>query len=313
MMSKSSLTKALSFVSLLGFLAACSSPGDQEAEQKAMEIAQSRSVELSEVSNGQCLDLQKYFDLLQGMPGDTRVRKVTTDFVVKNIKNQLTRNFYLSLVAGSFLIEDGNIHELPDLMRVQQTGCESIMYAAEGHSEVYKVTEAKPDSITFENEWGGSTQVTWKSPTSLEMQTVSIVNEDLCRSAKARTIADHTISWGDDGIFAATLGEKEIDPSYLALVTEAKGFALNSLYSNLTPPVFSPRPLPEFPIQPEEPIQPEQPVTEGPTNPEIPGDGIGFFESEIQPVAPGDDRRLVISRLKDLQSATIRPDLTQCF
>jgi len=304
MCSKSSLKKTLSLLVILGIASACSTNDDQEAEQRAAEMMQSRQIELAEVSNGECLDLQKYFDALRGMPDGTRSRKITTDFKVKNLKSALPRNFYLSLAAGAFMVEDGDLAQLPDLMVVKQVGCETVVFSAEGHSDVYKIKEAEKDSITFENEWDGGMKIRWKGPLSMEMSTMSVVTQDLCNSSsKVRKTIVQQISWGDDSVHAATLGEKEIEPSFLSLVSEVKGFAFNSLYSDMTPPAFSPVPIPPGP---------EQPVTD----PESPDDiGPGFFDldEEVQPVAPSDERKLVISRLKELQASPLRPGLDQCF
>lgn len=314
MCSKSSLSKLLFLLCALGLVNACSSKNDDaEAEQRAAEVLQSRQIELSEVTNGDCLDLQKYFETLRGLPADTRARKMTTGFQVRTLKSALPRNFYLSLAAGNFQIEDGNLADLPELMILKQNGCENVVFSAEGHDEVYTVKEAKADSLTLENEWDGGFTVRWKSPLSLEMSTVSIVSQDLCHSgSKAKVTVDQEISWGDDSIFAATLGEKDIDPNYLSVVSEAKGFTFNSLYSNLTPPVFSPEPIPSWPGQPEpDPIDEVDPLPEDPED-MGPG-GNSNLSEEVQPVAPSEDRRLVVSRLKELQLGSIRPELTQCY
>lgn len=310
MYSKSTLAKVFSLVCLMGLASACSSSGDEAAALAAAEKAESREVLLAEVSTEECLNVESYFNVLRAQSEDTRARKMTNDFKVKTIKASLPRNFYLSLAAGNFQIIDSGIHEVPEITFVKQDGCNTVTFMAPGHDEVYKITRAKPDTLTFENDWGGETTIQWKDPYTMRYTTSSVVTQDLCSSgSKARVTVEQTITWGDDSVHTSTIGEKAIDPAYLALVSEATGFMFNSLYSNMTPPAFTPMPLPPNPEVPPEVVEPE-PVDDI-VDP-FPGDIGPGRRIVLQPTAPS-DRQLVISRLKELQSTPIRPDLLQCY
>ncbi|MEZ0390682.1 MAG: hypothetical protein ACAH59_00605 [Pseudobdellovibrionaceae bacterium] len=312
MSSKSSLFKGLALILTLGFLNACSSSGDEAreaAEKEEQEKTQAMQIELSEVSDSRCLNIEKYFQLLRDLPAETRARKMTKDLNVRTIGASLPRNFFLRLAAGNFQIRDGNLTEFPELLKVTQAECTSVTFNEEGHQEIYKIKEANADSLLLENNWDGQIFIRWTSPVSMEFRTTSVVGDYLCSgSSKAKVTVSETINWGRDDIFTTTIGDSEIDPSYLSLVSEATGFAFVSLYSNQVPPAFSPKPIPT--------PQPEQPEEEGEDDsitpdPEDVGPGM-FVNDDIQPTAPG-DRQLVVSKLKELQASPIRPDLMMCY
>jgi hypothetical protein len=311
MSSKSSLFKVLGLLLIAGMLNACGSKGDNMSpEEQEAESLKEMSVNLADVSSDKCLNLQKYFNAIKALPEETRVRKVTSDFNAKNSGN-LPRNFYLRLAAGNFQIIDGNLVELPDITTVEQVGCEKVIFRAEGHQEAYKIVKATKDSLALENDWSGLTVYKWTSPLTMEITNTTVVADYLCNGDnRARVSVTHDISWGTDSIFTETLPEKAIEPAYLSLVSDATGFAFNSLYLTATPPVFTPKPIPNPPPLPEEDHNDDDVVPPfdgdiGPIHPGAPVDG------SFQTVAP--EQKLVVTRLKELQASSVRPDLLMCY
>jgi hypothetical protein len=323
MRSRSFLLKVLLTISLAAFLNACSSNSDSEkaaaqaqAEEEAAENLRAMQIDLSEVSSDKCLNIQKYFEIIRSMPAVTKARKITSNFDIKN-GSSLPRNFYMRLAAGNFQVQDGNLSELPDFMTVEQAECDSVVFRADGHDEIYKIKKSTKESVTLENDWQGQLHIQWRTPFSVDISTTSVVGDYLCSSSsKAKLTVTHNITWGNESIFTDTLAEKAIDTSYLSVVSDATGFAFNSLYLSAVPPVFSPRPIPApVPVpDPEEDLNPEDDVVPDPED--IGPGGVPFStplnaDSEIQPVAP--EQRLVVVKLKELQSSSVRPDLLMCY
>jgi len=270
-------------------LAACTTKKGDELSSDPVERAQQEGtfkVGLERVSTDKCLNVEKYFATIRTFPTETKVRKMTTDFRMRAGYN-LPRNFYLRLAAGNFQILDTEISQVPDFAEMKQTDCDSVVMATEGHSETYKVVSAKKDSITFKNEWGGDTTVTWTSPTSIQFDVTSVVGDYLCdANSQGKLTVTQQINWGDSSILTESLSENTISSSFLSLVSQATGYSMNSLYTA--------------------PATTEMPPADGAADPSQP-------HAMADNSSPNVDRRLVVSRLKELQALPVRSELTQCY
>lgn len=190
------------------------------------------AIGLQSVSNDECLNVARYFELIRSLPGTTSARKYSKDLILKTTGASLPRNAYLRAVAGNFRFLDTGISQIPDFPQLTQEGCGQIKFNPEGYDLVYKITSAKKDSVTYQNEWDGQTTVTWKTPNSLELTTTSVVYDNLCNSdSRAKLTVVEKISWGHAGIFRSGVETSEISSDFLSLVSEAKGVPVSGLYS----------------------------------------------------------------------------------
>lgn len=249
----------------------------------------SLNLPLEGVSSDQCLNLEKYFASIRGFPPETKVRKMTTNFRMLS-DSGLPRNFYLRLVAGNFQILDADLSATPDFPELKQEGCETLTFTRGDQVLSYKIVSPKKDSLTYLDDWGGQTTVTWLSPLRIQMDRVSVASDNLCDGGdRGKFLVTQEITWGDSSIFTEAMDEKAIDQKFLSAVSTAKGTSLNLLYSS--------------PVMTEPPVESEM------------GDGDGSHGeralTEWQPVDA--DRKLLVSRLKELQAMPIRQDLIQCY
>ncbi len=241
----------------------------------------SLNVSLNEISSEECLNLGKYFERIRTFPGETKTRKVSTDFRIIS-DGGLPRNFYQRLVAGNFQLIDSELKETPDFPMMEQSDCQNVTLV-EGETKVtYKIVSAKKDSLKYENAWGGLTAVTWKSPTWIEFEMISPVSDNLCQSgSKGRSSLTYEITWGDSSIYTDQLPEKMISQKFLQSVATAKGVPLSSLY---TSPAF-------------------RDVESGAED----------ESSDIDRQLVDSDSSLLVSRLKVLQDLPVKPELLLCY
>jgi hypothetical protein len=224
------------FLAIALVLTACenktSSSGPTEAvPSEDLNVPTEVAIRLEEISSEQCLNVGRYFEKIRTFPPAISARKLTKDLRFRVTGASLPRNAYLRAVAGNFRFNDTEMSQLPDFPQFTQEGCSQIKFNPEGYNLIYKIISAKKDSITFENEWDGQTTVTWKSPSSLELTTTSMVYDNLCNSAsRGQLTVVEKISWGDAGIFRSGLSIEEIDLEFLSIVSQAKGVSVNSLY-----------------------------------------------------------------------------------
>lgn len=190
----------------------------------------SMKIDLPEVS-GNCLNVEKYFQRIRGLPSTTSVRKVTKSIGLRTTGNSLPRNFRLRLAAGNFQVVDTTTADSPDFLDLKQEDCSKAYFKAEGRNEAYTITRAKQDSVTLQDEWGGELTVTWKGLNKLQIDEVSNVGDLLCDpNSKARLTTTSEITWGTPEILTSTLPGDLVDADYLKQVIEATGYSA-SVYS----------------------------------------------------------------------------------
>jgi hypothetical protein len=309
--SKSSFSKKMVLLCLLSLVAtACSSSNDDDGEREASiqaeQTRQAMNIELASVSADGCLNLEKYFGTLRTLNSDARARKIATKLQIRN--SGMSRNSYLRTAFGNLKFLDTTVPEIPDFVPMTQDKCKTITLANEGHSDTYKVIKAKEDSITYETSWDSIKTVKWTSPTSMEITKTSRAADACTDKGKADVTVTESITWGDDSIFTTTLEEKAIDPNFLSIISEASGFQLNTLYSDLSSPVLSTDPTLNPPEDPVIVI----PSPETPTEPPVINPGEDGSTPRVEPVTVS-DRRLLVSKVKEMISRGPRPELIQCF
>ena len=118
-------TKILTLVLFASHLASCESSSTSGSYNVAPP--HSPNIELGEISNAKCLDLEKYLDLLNSSLGNQPARRVSSGFEIKPIKqNHASKNFQLRLALGSFSFEDSTLSQLAELNSVTQQKCEEV-------------------------------------------------------------------------------------------------------------------------------------------------------------------------------------------
>ena len=189
------------------------------------------NIDLAELNSQGCLNIEKYFQRIRSLPTDTSVRRVTTDFDFLS-GNGLPRKFYDRITAGNFEISDATLSDLVDIPVVAQTDCEQVLFPFDGHAQAYEVASSGPNFIVFEDQWGGRSRITWLDPNSLQIEVVSLVNDNLCNSGSQGKIRSlRKISWGLAERASPTLPGNSISPQFLEKVSSAKGYASEDLYN----------------------------------------------------------------------------------
>ncbi len=187
-------------------------------------------IDLPEVT-GTCLNLEKYFQRIRGLPTTVSARKITKDMEFRVTGNNIPRNFLLRLAAGNFQMADATLADIPEIVEVKQEECTKVTLRIEGRDEIYKITRAKPDSLTLENDWSNQITVTWKAVNRLQWETISTVGDFLCDpNSRGRLQTISEITWGNPDIFTDSLPADTIDRNYLKLVIEATSYPA-SIYS----------------------------------------------------------------------------------
>jgi hypothetical protein len=181
-------------------------------------------IDLPEVT-GTCLNLEKYFQRLRSLPTTVSARKLTKDMSFKATGNNIPRNFLLRLAAGNFQMNDATLAEVTEFVEVKQEACTKVIMRIEGRDEPYKITRAKPDSLTLENEWANQITVTWKAVNKLQFESISTVGDFLCDpNSRGRLQTIMEITWGNPDIFTEAIPEGTVDRDYLKLVVEATAY-----------------------------------------------------------------------------------------
>jgi hypothetical protein len=226
-------------VALIFVLAACSSSSGGSGGSSGTigdggnspnSAPPSMRIGLPEVS-GACLNLEKYYQRIRALPGTVSARKVTKSMGIQVTGNSLPRNFRLRLAAGNFQMKDATLADMSEFTEFKQEDCNKVTLTSAGHSDVYSIIRAKPDSITIQNDWGDLLTVTWKDLSKVQIEETSNVGDYLCDpNSRARLFTVMEISWGEASIFTPTLSGDLIDSNFLSQVIEATGYSA-SVYS----------------------------------------------------------------------------------
>jgi hypothetical protein len=234
--------RSLLFAMILA-LAACSSSNSgssdapsasggqgSDGSNPSNSTLQSMKIGLPEVS-GTCLNVEKYYQRIRALPGAISARKVTKNMSIQVTGNSLPRNFRLRLAAGSFQMKDATLADMTEFTDFKQEDCSKVTMTSPGHSDVYNITRAKPDSLTLQNDWGDLLTITWKDVSKVQIEQTSKVGDYLCDpNSQAKLTSVSEITWGESVIFTPTLPGDLIDSGYLNQVIEATGYAA-SVYS----------------------------------------------------------------------------------
>ncbi len=234
------------------------------------------NIELEEISGEQCMNLEKYLNLLKSSIGDQPSRTVSTGFEVRPLKKHtLSKNFELRLALGNFIFEDSTLSQNNELNSISQIDCEKVVRTTESGPQEYKITSSKKGSMTIKNLWDDEITYTWISPFHIMITSTFISGDFLCsENTKSRVLVTKEIMWGKEVSSKELVRNDLIKDSYLNLLSEATGYSKNNLF-----------------------LPPEADATIPPaTSPEIPMVENGIF----------------IQRLKTMTTQPIRPELLGC-
>lgn len=249
------------------------------------------SIALAEVSSDQCLNLEKYYQALLSLSPDIKARKITTSFQTSQAENHtdISHNFLLRLAAGSFEIQDSLVSQVPEFIKVEQAGCEKVTFKAEGHQDVYSIKAATKDSLTLENEFNGQMIIKWESPNNISFQHKYYVGNFLCdEKSLVLALLNSNVNWGGEEVATATVPTGIVNPDFLALVAEATGFPMETLFT--TPPA-----APVAPSSDSSGVR----------------SGIEWASSE-NPRLVSNERVLSVDKLKELRAHPMKPELGAC-
>ncbi len=231
MLAKNASLKILASVLLAFSLSSCdigSAPGNNN-----LAPLHSPDIDLAEISNTKCLDLEKYLNLLNTSLGEQPIRQLTTDFNLKPVKqNHISRNFELRLAFGKFVFNDSAISQIMELAPVAQVGCDKIIQPAGNSAQESKIIRAGKDFITMRSQWNQDSTYQWVSPNHLKVISSFVNGDYLCSedsSAQVTTTKDYF--WNAELNADETIPVSTIKDSYLDLLSEATGYPKQNLFS----------------------------------------------------------------------------------
>ena len=194
----------------------------------------STSIELAEISNEKCFNLEKYLNLLNSAIGDPSARKMTTGFEVTAFKkNHITRNFEIRLALGNFIFEDAKMSQFPELKSVSQIDCKTATQTFESGTVEYKITHSEKDSISLTDSWDNEFTYQWLSPTHLKIILSFTGSDALCEdSSLGRIKVTKEFFWGPELNSKDTIPANLITDTYLNLLSESTGYSKNNLFVN---------------------------------------------------------------------------------
>lgn len=261
------------------------------------------NVELAEVADDECLNVQKYFQILRSMPG-TPVRYMTTDFEATALKNNfVSPNFRRRSAYQSFFLEDTTMSRVVEIRPLVQRDCETLTYVAGSEAAEFRIVATGPDFLAVENDFDEKLTYKWLSPTSMQF-VHEYGNGDLNCHDKSNAMLKVTreLVWGNPAIVrAATLPLGRISERYINLLTQATGFPKAELYSGAAAGIDG-----GFMIGPMLIIAP--PETPAP-NPPAPAEPI---EPDDPPFQPGDDAKISVAKIREMLQQPLRPELLRC-
>jgi hypothetical protein len=188
-------------------------------------------IPLSEVSDGNCLNIEKYVHSVHALSSGQPPTYITTNLQATS-NGAIYRNFLLRLAYGNFSFSQVNFSSIQELANIHQTDCQSIfMQTVSGDMEEYKVKEAKENLIRFENNTGESYSYEWVSPKKIKVSVKYVTGDYLCNpSAKITVKIDKEYNWENNVFESVTLPPGTISDDFLSLLAEATNTSTTSFY-----------------------------------------------------------------------------------
>ncbi len=220
------LSAAFSLVGLIGCGSSSESPKNSPAPIHSPDIG------LNEIKIANCLNLEKYLNLLNSGIGNPTARRVSTNFEIIPFKeNHISQNFQLRLGLGNFLFDEAPISEFKELNSVSQVDCEKVIQTNESGPQEFKIIKSENDSITISNVWNEELTYQWASPNHLIVTSKFVNGDYLCdENSKGRVTVTKEFFWATELEKTDSISQGLIKDTYLDLLSNATGYSKSNLF-----------------------------------------------------------------------------------
>lgn len=186
-------------------------------------------------SESGCLNLPAYLRDLKNLDPQLPLLKISTDLKATS-KKSIRPNFLKTLAYGTFVYEGKTVGSMNDFAEIEQDACQSLtLKAADGSSEVYKITESSSQRIRAQKEagLGEAVDFLWLSPRSLQVTSKYVVYDAPCSRGDTEILAEHSVvyDWNSGILRNSPTVPIAIDRTFLSLIADTVGYNVQELYA----------------------------------------------------------------------------------
>jgi hypothetical protein len=237
--------KILNLLVLCSLLSGCNRSGSGSASDNRFDIP------LSTVSDGACLNIEKYVSSVRALSSGQQPTYMTTHL---RADGSISRNFLLRLVYGNFAFTQTHFSQIQELANIRQNDCQTVhMETLSGDMEEFTVKDAKENFIRFENASGESYSYEWISSKRIKVSVKYITGDYLCNpNGKITVKIDKEYNWENNFFESPTLEASAISSELISLMSEATNSSTEGIYSADRKTILTPalKNLVTLPIRP---------------------------------------------------------------